>query len=141
VQIKLLEVFMKKRLAPVIVMVLALAITFVVIGCASGPKLGQPTDLQKVLNAFPAIPIAGKDLKFEFGGDIWIAKVSGKEFLAGTFTSVDTDEGSNLELKQNYAYSSEQKPGIGGDVGWIKTPGPSINLEYKEGPPSSLSVK
>jgi hypothetical protein len=38
-------------------------------------------------------------------------------------------------------YSSEQKPGIGGDVGWVKTPGPNITLEYKKGPPETLTTK
>jgi hypothetical protein len=64
-----------------------------------------------------------------------------ENFWGGNFTSVDTRDGSDLELKQTHIFSSEQKPGIGGDVGWIKTPGPSINLEYKKGPPESFSVK
>jgi len=132
---------MKKNFYSTFVMALVLTITFVVIGCASGPKLGQPTDLQRLLNALPEIQVAGKSLKFEFGGDTWIARVSGKNFLAGTFTSEDSADGSILTLKQTHVYSTEQKPGIGGDVGWVKTPGPNIVLEYKKGPPESLSAK
>jgi hypothetical protein len=120
---------------------LALTIMGLMVGCASGPKLGQPTELQSVLNALPAIPVAGKDLKFEFGGDTWIARVDGKDYMAGTFKSEDSAEGSILTLKQTHIYSTEQKPGIGGDVGWVKTPGPEIALEYKKGPPETLSTR
>jgi len=80
-------------------------------------------------------------MKFEFGGDVWIAKVDDKNFMAGTFASEDTDEGSVLTLKQTHVYSTEEKPGVGGDVGWVKTPGPDIVLEYQKGPPETLTVK
>jgi hypothetical protein len=110
-------------------------------GCASVPELGDPTDLQRILNELPAIPVAGKDVKFEFGGDVWLSKVDGKDFLAGTFKSVDTDNGSTLTLTQTHVYSAEQKPGVGGDVGWVSTPGPDIVLEYEKGPPVKLTAK
>jgi hypothetical protein len=97
--------------------------------------------LQKILNEIPAIPVAGKNVKFEFGGDVWISRVDGKYFLAGTFVSEDNDSGSLLTLTQTHLYSDEQKPGIGGDVGWIDTPGPEIVLDYKKGPPVALAVK
>jgi hypothetical protein len=119
----------------------ALTIMGLMAGCASDPKLGQATTLQSALNKLPAIPIAGKDLKFEFGGDAWIARLDGKDYMAGTFTSEDNAEGSILTLTQTHIYSTEQKPGIGGDVGWVKTPGPEIVLEYKKGPPETLSVR
>jgi hypothetical protein len=132
---------MKRRINSAFVLFLALTIISVMIGCASGPKLGSPTLLQQLLNALPEVSVAGKDLKFEFGGTTWIARVDGKNFMAGTFTSEDTADGSILTLKQTHLYSTEQKPGIGGDVGWIKTPGPDIVLEYKKGPPETLAVK
>ncbi|MDR1466641.1 MAG: hypothetical protein LBI40_03385 [Treponema sp.] len=132
---------MKLKFRSICLVLLTMAITGLMVGCASGPKLGQPNAIQRVLNELPAIPIAGKDLKIEFGGDTWIAKVDGKDYMAGTFTSEDNSDGSVLTLKQTHIYSTEQKPGIGGDVGWVKTPGPDIALEYKKGPPETLSVK
>jgi hypothetical protein len=132
---------MKKNGKSIFILVLVLAITFVVMGCASGPKLGEPTELQQLLNELPEVPVAGKSVKFEFGGEGWISRVDGKEFLAGTFASEDTADGSILTLTQTHIYSDEQKPGIGGDVGWVKTPGPAIVLEYKKGPPAGLTTK
>jgi hypothetical protein len=132
---------MKKRFVPVIIPGLVLAVALIMTGCASGPKLGNPTPLQQALNLLPEIPVAGKNVKFEFGGDNWISKVGGANFLAGTFESEDTADGSILTLVQTHIYSAEQKPGVGGDIGWVKTPGPSIILEYKKGPPESLGVK
>ena len=121
--------------------ILALLVTFVITGCASGPELGDPTPLQQILNALPEINVAGNSLKFQFGGDTWIARNGGKNFLAGTFTSEDTSEGSILTLNQTHVYSSEQKPGIGGEVGWVNTPGPSIVLVYESGPPATMRVR
>jgi hypothetical protein len=121
--------------------VFAIAIVGICVGCASGPKLGAATPLQGALNRLPAIPVAGQDVKFEFGGDVWVSTVAGKNFLAGTFVSEENAEGSTITLTQTHVYSDEQKPGIGGDVGWIKTPGPQIILEYKKGPPESLTAK
>jgi hypothetical protein len=121
--------------------VFAVFVSTLLIGCASEPKLGSPTELQQILNALPEISVAGKNVKIEFGGDTWIARESGKNVLAGSFTSEDTADGSILTLKQTHVYSDEQKPGIGGDVGWVKTPGPNITLEYKKGPPAALTTK
>ncbi|MDR2394663.1 MAG: hypothetical protein LBD93_10995 [Treponema sp.] len=133
---------MKKPTNIASIWVLALSIIFVMIGCASGPKLGSKTLLQSLLNVLPEVSVAGKNLKFEFGGDVWIAKIDGKNFSAGTFKSEDTSDGSILTLKQTHIYSTEQKPGFGGDVGWVKTPGTAdIVLEYKKGPPESLTAK
>jgi hypothetical protein len=132
---------MKQKSGLVFFAALVFAASLMATGCASGPKLGTPTALQEVLNKIPAIPVLGKDVKFEFGGDTWISTVDGKDFLAGTFVSEDNDSGSILTLKQTHLYSDEQKPQIGGDVGWIKTPGPEIVLEYTKGPPAALSVK
>jgi hypothetical protein len=132
---------MKKRINSAFVLLLALLTISVMIGCASGPKLGSPTLLQEGLNALPEVAVAGKNLKLEFGGDAWIAKVDGKNFIAGTFAFEDTADGGIFTLAQTHIYSTEQKPGVGGDVGWVKTPGPAIVLEYKKGPPVTLAVK
>jgi hypothetical protein len=137
----LLEEFMKKNLNSLFILMLVLTIASLMFSCASGPKLGQPTVLQSLLNDLPEVSIAGKRVQFEFGGDIWISKVDGKEYLAGTFKSEDNTGGSTLTLKQTHIFSTNQKPGVGGEVGWVKTPGPDIILEYKKGPPASLTAK
>lgn len=132
---------MKRFTSSVFLCIAALLAAFVVASCASSPKLGTPTLIQQLLNELPAVSVAGKNLKFEFGGDVWIAKVDGKGFLAGTFQFAETADGGTLTLKQTHMYSTEQKPGVGGEVGWVKTPGPDIVLEYKKGPPETLGVK
>jgi hypothetical protein len=129
----------KLRFKLIFCVVLALLITGVVF--AADPKLGNPTPLQLTLNQLPSVPVAGKDLKFEFGGDTWIAKIGGTEFLAGTFVSEDTADGSILTLKQTHIYSDKPKPIGRGVIGWVATPGPDIVLEYKKGPPETLTVK
>jgi len=118
----------------------ALAVSLVIAGCAgSNIKLGTPNTLQQAMNTLPAVPVAGNNLKFQFGGDTWIAQSGGKNFLAGTFLSEDTSDNSVvLTLKQTHLYSSQKKPGVGGEIGWIPTPGPDISLVYKDG---HLSLK
>lgn len=132
---------MKRQINSGIFWIFALSICFVMIGCASGPNLGSPTPLQRLLNQLPEIEVAGKDLKFEFGGDTWIARVDGKNYMAGTFTSENTNDGVILTLKPTHIYSTERRPVFGGDVGWVKTSGTDIVLEYKEGPPETLRVR
>ena len=100
----------------------------------SVPRLGEPNLLQTALNLLPAVPIAGNNLKIEFGGDTWIAKVNGRNFLAGSMTFQDMDGSTVLTLKQTHLYPPRNIPGIG----WVKTPGPEIVLEYRSGPPASL---
>ncbi|MCL2764495.1 MAG: DUF4339 domain-containing protein [Treponema sp.] len=99
------------------------------------PRLGEPTLLQQTLNRMPAIPIVGNNLQFVFGGDTWIAKRNGRDFLAGAFASEDTNEGVIITLAQTHTYPPRNIPGIN----WIRTPGPTIVLEYKIGPPASLT--
>jgi hypothetical protein len=99
------------------------------------PRLGEPTLLQHTLNELPAISIAGNNLDFEFGGDTWIAKLNGRDFMAGNVMSYDIDEGVILVLTQTHSYPPRDIPGIR----WIRTPGPEIILEYKIGPPVSFS--
>ncbi|MDR2575902.1 MAG: hypothetical protein LBC52_05605, partial [Treponema sp.] len=57
---------------------------FITVRSAFGQQLGTPTPLQRILNELPAIPIAGRNLKFMFGGTTWIATVNGENVLAGT---------------------------------------------------------
>jgi len=132
------------------------------VNAADGPALGTATPLQNVLNAMPAIPIAGNNLKFQFGGDIWIATVNGENFSAGTIVVEDTDTGSILTLKQTHIWPgavgktagrvANVIPGggavggalnaagtIAGAAGAIEAAGPEIVLEYKAGPPARLS--
>jgi hypothetical protein len=130
-----------KQKSSLMFLVLALFITGIITGCASAPELGEATELQQILNALPAVPVAGKNLKFEFRGDVWISKVDGKDFSLGAFKSEDNELGSIITLTQTHLYSDKQKPGVGGDVGWVGTPGPEIVLEYIKGPPAKLSPK
>jgi len=130
--------FTLKRLTFVGAAVLAISL---MTGCASAPKLGEPTPFQQTLNTLPTVPVAGKNLKFEFGGTIWIAKVDGKEFLAGTFASEDAADGSVIiTLTPTHLYSTEQKPGVGGDIGWLPAPAPEIALRYKEGETLTVGI-
>jgi len=127
-------------------------------------KLGEPTLLQQGLNILPAVPIGGKNLKFEFGGDIWIAKINGQNFLAGDCIFERNGNGYNLTLKTTNVWSGAveevidlfQKIGVplGPAAGplrtaaklaaiaakWIPLKGSSIVLEYNEGPTASLRL-
>jgi hypothetical protein len=109
-------------------------------GQASGPVLGPPTLLQQALNLLPAVPIAGNNLKFQFGGDAWIATNNGANFIGGTFKIHDSGEGVYILVNQTHIYSNRQKPLVGGAIGWIRTPGPEIILFKNEEPSSSFSL-
>jgi hypothetical protein len=128
----------------------------------SVPQLGVANLLQQSLNRMPAIPIAGKNLKFEFGGDRWFAKVNGANFLAGDCIFEETGNGSILTLRTTNVWSGSveevidlfQRVGVplGAAAGslraaarlaarlakWIPFNGSPIILEYNEGPPASL---
>jgi len=130
----------------------------------SVPKLSEPTLFQQGLNRLPAVPIVGKNLKFEFGGDIWIAKINGENFLAGDCIFEKNDNGYNITLKTTNVWSGAvddvidlfQKIGVplGPATGplraaaklaakfakWIPFNGSSIILEYNEDPPGSLRL-
>jgi len=128
---------------------------------ASQPFL--PMIIQYAINQLPAIPIAGNNLKFEFDGETWIARINGENFLAGTIEYEDTDEGGILILKQTHIWPGttgkaagrvvSRIPGaaaVGGAIetagnvasaaGAIEASGPIIVLEYTKGPPSSLRL-
>lgn len=94
------------------------------------PQLGRPNTLQQMLNKLPAVPLAGKNLKIEFGGDTWIATANKKNFMAG---KIETDDGvgnvTMITLKITHLVPPVKIPG----VSWIPVPGPEIVLEYNEG--------
>ena len=131
-------------------------------GSYDSQYLGAPTPLQTILNALPAIRIAGTTLKFQFGGDKWLATVNGENFSTGSIGIEDTDNGSILTLKQTHIWpgavgrtagrAASMIPGAGavggalntagtiaGVAGPIEAPGREIVLEYKAGPPAKLS--
>jgi hypothetical protein len=127
------------------------------------PQLGEPTLLQQALNLLPAIPIMGKTLKFEFGGDIWIAKVNGNNFLAGDCIFEENGNGYILTLKTTNVWTGAveevidllQKAGV--PLGpaatplrtaaklatrlakWVPIKGSAIILEYNEDTPAKIS--
>ena len=76
-----------------------------IIGGMYAQQLGTPTSLQQLFNSIPAIPIIGKSVKFEFGGDIWIAKVNGENFLAGNCIFEETGNGHILKLNITNVWS------------------------------------
>jgi len=65
---------------------------------------GTPTALQSILNSFPAISILGNNLKFEFNGETWTARVNGENFSAGTIVFEATSDGGTLTLKQTHIW-------------------------------------
>ena len=131
-------------------------------GSYNSQRFNIPAPLQTILNALPAIPIAGNDLKFIFDSDKWTATVNGENFSAGTIELEDTENGAILTLKQTHIWPGAVGrtagrianiiPGgsavsgaldtagrITGAAGAIEASGPAIILEYKAGPPASLS--
>jgi len=111
---------MVKIIKSVFIGTLAFFIAFVSVGNLHSQELqiGSPTPLQSILNSMPAIPLAGNILKFEFGGDTWIAKLNGENFSAGSIEILDTDEGSILTLKQTHTW--------GGTVGSVGAVGGAV---------------
>ena len=125
-------------------------------------QFGIPAPLQMILNAFPAIPIAGNNLKFIFESENWTATVSGENFSAGTVDLEGTADGFILTLKQTHIWPGavgrtagrvaniipgggavggalNTAAGVAGAVGAVEASGPEIVLEYKAGPPVSLT--
>jgi hypothetical protein len=134
--------------------IVAVLFAFITVGSAFGQQLGAPTPLQRILNDLPAIPIAGRNLKFIFGGTTWIATVNGENVLAGTVESLDIDGGSILTLKQTHIWAAAAGRAVSGVLGgalggaigsvanvWVATPGPEIVLDYNSsGPRASFSL-
>jgi len=133
-------------------------------GTAGGAPVyqaGSVSPLQAILNTMPAIRIAGNNLKFDFSGDTWTAKVNGENFSAGTIESETTGTGAILTLKQTHIWPgavgktagrvASKIPGasaaagalnaagsIAGLAGAVEAPGTQIVLEYRAGPPATL---
>jgi hypothetical protein len=131
-------------------------------GPSNVQQLGEQTPLQLILNALPAIPIAGNTLKFQFGGDNWMATVNGENFSTGTIELEDTEDGVILTLRQTHIWPgaagktagrlANMIPGggvvgsvldtagsVAGLAGAVEASGPVIVLEDKAGPPAKLS--
>ena len=68
-------------------------------------KTVEMTILQQALNLLPAVPIGGKNLKFDFAGDNWTAKISGQNFLSGDCIFEKNANGYNLTLKTTNVWS------------------------------------
>jgi len=135
--------------------IIVVLFAFIAIESMFAQQLGTPTQLQRILNELPAIPIAGRNLKFQFGGTTWIATVNGENALAGTVETVDINGGSILTLKQTHVWAGAAGRAVGGLLGggvlggavgnlastWVATPGPEIVLDYSStGPRATLSM-
>ena len=96
---------------------------------SQAPRLGTPTGQQQEINRLPALLVGGNSLKYEFGGDTWIAKVDGKNFIAGVVTARESAGLTTLLLKQTHVYLN---------ANWVQTVGPERVLEYRAGQPLVL---
>jgi hypothetical protein len=103
--------------------------TAVAIAGAAGLPGGDISSLQDVLNRLPAIPVAGKTLKFVFSGETWRAQVNGADTLSGTLNFQAAEGGGMITLKPEYAYLRGKQ---------IRAPATNILLEYTAGPPMAL---
>jgi len=133
------------------------------VGGASVQQTGLTAPLLMILNALPPVPVAGNNLKFEFTSDTWTAKVNGENFSTGTIEFETTGGGAILTLKQTHIWPgavgrtagriANVIPGgsavggvlntagsVAGLAGAVEAPGTEMVLEYKAGPPASLSL-
>jgi len=124
---------------------------------------GDATLLQQLLNRMPAIPIAGNNLKFDFTGETWTARVNGENFFAGTVEFEATADGGILTLRQTHIWPgavgrtagrvANLIPGgsavggaldtagnIAGAAGAVEMSGPVFVLQFTAGPPASLTL-
>jgi len=131
-------------------------------GAALAQQSGLTSQLQATLNTMPAIRVAGNNLKFDFSGDTWTAKLNGENFSTGTIESETTGTGAILTLKQTHIWPGaaagraagrlasmipggsaaagalNAAGGIPGLDGAVEAPGTQIVLEYKAGPRPTL---
>jgi len=133
------------------------------VGGTSFQQTGLTPPLQMILNALPTVPVAGNNLKFEFSGDTWTARVNGENFSTGTIEFETTSDGGILKLKQTHIWPgavgrtagriASVIPGgssvgsvlntagsVAGLAGAVEAPGSEIILEYRAGPSASLSL-
>jgi hypothetical protein len=131
---------MKLKCKVVFLAVLALAITGIMTGCATGPKPvpqnESPVELLALLeksgdalrligiDIIPSplsfsldIPVVGKS-EFEFDGDMWYQKVKGEYSAAGFYTL--EGEPKALTLTKTHFYRPEKYPIFGNPIGWKK---------------------
>jgi len=131
----------KKKVLVTIIGLVVMSILFV----SAAPGFGKPTEFQKTLNeAISKIPldIAGKQIKITFEGGFWRGQLDGQDLLAGECNIEENDDGAIITLKQSWAYvdTGKKAPVTGKPISaWVKTPGPEIILEYKKGPPATLT--
>jgi hypothetical protein len=119
--------------------------------------------LLTILNSFPAIPIAGNNLKFLFTRERWTATVNGENYLTGNIEVEETDNGLLLKLGQTHIWPGavgksvgriaslipgggaagsvlNTASGLAGQaVGAVEMSGPLYILEYITGPAAKLS--
>jgi len=70
-------------------------------------QLGTATPIQQIINSIPAIliPSVGKNFKFELGGDNWIAKVNGENFMGGICILEENGNGYTIKLKTTHVWT------------------------------------
>jgi hypothetical protein len=136
---------MKKQIKTILATILGIIAVSLLFGCASGPNFGQPTPIQQELNKLAsAVPIniAGQRIFLSFEGDFWRGRLNGKDAFAGDCKIDENDDGAIITLNQTLICldSGKTVPVTGEPVlTWQKTSGPEIVLEYKKGPPATLS--
>jgi len=135
-------------------------------GSSAGQQPGLPSSLLAILNTMPTIRIAGNNLKFDFSGNTWTARINGENFSTGTIETEMTGSGAILTLKQTHIWpgaagktagrlagmipggsavtgaldAAGSLAGAAGLAGAIEAPGSEIVLEYKAGPSPGLSL-
>ena len=136
---------MKKQIKMVPIAIIGVIAIGILLGCASGPKFGPPTGIQMLLNqvaGLAPLTIAGKGVMLTFEGDYWRGRVDGRDTLAGECRIDETDDGAIVTLNQSWACldTGKRVPITGKPIAqWQKTPGPEIVLEFKKGPPATLT--
>lgn len=144
--------------------IIVIFVFLLVIGNMYTQQLGTQTPFQHTINAIPAIPIPliGENIKFEFGGDNWIANLNEENFIAGSYKIEESAAGHVLTLSLTHVWSklvdeviylSERaeiplgsaenplrKAARSARVAkWLPHKGSAIILEYHEGPPINIS--
>jgi hypothetical protein len=132
---------------------------------ASASQSGDLNLLKQALNLVPAVPIAGKNIKFEFGVNDWTAKVNGQNFLSGDCTFQKSGNGYAITLKPTNVWSGavdeviDLMQNVGVPLGpaasplkmaaklasklakWLPLKGSAIVLDYNEESPVPLKLK
>jgi len=146
---------MKKQITKGIIVIIGLIAISVLVGCAStpkgpkGPDFGMPTEFQRLLNEFSIknpLKIAGKEVVITFEGNAWRGRVDGDDAFAGKCIVEETEEGATITLDLSWAYvdTGQINPLTGDKIAaWLEAPDSvksELVLDYKKGPPISLSI-